>query len=60
MTGDSIGVLLNSIIDRMWLLLNLLTSKNLKQILIKAPEKGLQLHSLSLTSVVDVLVADRA
>ena len=60
MTGDRIGVLLNSILDRMWLLLNLLTSKNLKQILIKAPEKGLQLPSLSLTSVVDVLVADRA
>ena len=44
----------------MWLLPNLLASKNLKQILIKAPEKGLQLPSLSLISVVDVLVADRA
>ena len=34
----------------MWLFPNLLASKNIKQILIKAPEKGLQLHFLPLTS----------
>ena len=34
----------------MWLFPNLVVSKNIKQILIKAPEKGLQLHFLPLTS----------
>ena len=50
-TGDSIGFFYILQLFRKWLLYNLLLSRNLKQILIKVPQKGVQLHFPPLTSV---------